>query len=153
MDLITPTQHSSTYQALIDDLLVYKANRVEFTVDSGGGVASSGGGGSKKRISKKFDLDADGDPFYSTHKFKPFPEAIENNGAELQDVTTRENAIRSKAGGGASSAANGGAENGLGTKGSDIHDEGNAANDLATAVDSLPELLEQKKQLEVHPSE
>lgn len=137
MDLITPTQHSSTYQALIDDLLVHKANRVEFTVESGGE-----GGRMKKRIPKKFDLDADGDPFYSEHKFKPFPEAIENNGAELQDVTSRENAIRSKAGGGDNSGAS---ADGLG-------EGGNMANDLATAVDSLPELLEQKKQLEIHTS-
>lgn len=140
MDLITPTQHSSTYQALIDDLLVHKANRVEFTVEGGTG------GASKKRIPKKFDLDADGDPFYSEHKFKPFPEAIENNGAELQDVTTRENTIRSKAGGG-----DGGIENGTGANGG-IGEDKDAANDLATAVDSLPELLEQKKQLEVHTS-
>ena len=31
-DLITPVQHTSTYQALIDDLLKHKANRVEFDV-------------------------------------------------------------------------------------------------------------------------
>lgn len=152
MDLITPTQHSSTYQALIDDLLVHKANRVEFTVDAAGS-GSGGSGSNKKRIPKKFDLDADGDPFYSSHKFKPFPEAIENNGAELQDVTTRENAIRSKAGGGGGTGAGAG---GVGTENGGTvtngEDDGNAANDLATAVDSLPELLEQKKQLEVHTS-
>jgi len=130
MDLITPIQHSSTYQALIDDLLTHNANRVEFTSKADGARPSL----------KKFDLDADEDPFYSRHKFNPFPEAIESNGAELQDVTSRENAIRSK------TVGEGGpplADNG---------DDSNAASDLASAVDSLPKLLEQKKQLEMHTS-
>ena len=37
-DLITPIQHTSTYQALIDDMLAHKANRVEFdvTTETGG---------------------------------------------------------------------------------------------------------------------
>lgn len=130
MDLITPITHSSTYQALIDDLLQHKANRVEFTVKQDNG----------RTVTKKFDLDADEDSFYLHHKFQPFPEAIESNGAELQDVTNRENAIRSKTAG----------------KNDDVvvhHEEhGSAATDLATAVDSLPKLLEQKKQLEMHTS-
>ena len=133
MDLITPIQHSSTYQALIDDLLQHKANRVEFMTSKEG----------SRPIPKKFDLDADEDPFYNMHKFNPFPEAIESNGAELQAVTTRENAIRSKTGGEEGSfAGNGGNPDG----------STNVASDLANAVDSLPKLLEQKKQLEMHTS-
>eukprot|EP00558_Chaetoceros_sp_UNC1202_P013207 CAMPEP_0197242452 /NCGR_PEP_ID=MMETSP1429-20130617/8210_1 /TAXON_ID=49237 /ORGANISM="Chaetoceros sp., Strain UNC1202" /LENGTH=404 /DNA_ID=CAMNT_0042702497 /DNA_START=114 /DNA_END=1328 /DNA_ORIENTATION=+ len=130
MDLITPIQHSSTYQALIDDLLTHNANRVEFTVTSE----------TSRPSQKKFDLDADEDPFYARHKFNPFPEAIESNGAELEDVTSRENAIRSKTVVGDVNPVvvqNGGT---------------NAASDLASAVDSLPKLLEQKKQLEMHTS-
>lgn len=136
MDLITPIAHSSTYQALIDDLLTHNANRVEFTVES------TNDHGRKKIQEKKYDLDADTDPFYSRHKFVPFPEAIESNGAELQDVTSRENAIRSKTVGG----------NTGGIDGVVVHEENNAASDLASAVDSLPKLLEQKKQLEIHTS-
>ena len=136
MDLITPIAHSSTYQALIDDLLTHNSNRVEFKVES------TNDHGRKRVQEKKFDLDADTDPFYSRHKFVPFPEAIESNGAELQDVTSRENAIRSKAIGG----------NTMGTDGVVVHEESNASSDLASAVDSLPKLLEQKKQLEIHTS-
>ena len=132
MDLITPIQHSSTYQALIDDLLTHNANRVEFTTKAEG---------SSRTSQKKFDLDADEDPFYSRHKFNPFPEAIESNGAELQDVTSRENAIRSKTG-------DGGDDGNIDLS----NDNGNSASDLANAVDSLPKLLEQKKQLEMHTS-
>lgn len=120
-DLMTPIQHASTYQALIDDLLVHTANRVEFDVAQGEG--------NTKKVHKRYDLDPDEDPFYAKHKFNPFPEAIEQNGTELQDVTQRETEIRSKAGGGVE-----------------------PSSDLATAVDSLPALLDRKKQLEVHTS-
>lgn len=139
MDLITPVAHSSTYQALIDDLLTHKANRVEFKVQS------TNDHGRTRIQEKKFDLDADTDRFYSRHKFVPFPEAIESNGAELQDVTSRENAIRSTAVTGNTNASGA-------MDGAVVHEENNAASDLANAVDSLPKLLEQKKQLEIHTS-
>jgi len=142
MDLITPVQHSSTYQALIDDLLLHRANRVEFTT-------KAEGVGKRPQL-KKFDLDADQDPFYSRHKFKPFPEAIESNGVELQDVTNRETAIRSKtaAGGGEKDVFMGDSLGGGGGGGGGS----SSAFDLASAVDSLPQLLERKKQLEMHTS-
>lgn len=134
MDLITPITHSSTYQALIDDLLQHKANRVEFSVKQENG----------RTVTKKFDLDADEDSFYLHHKFQPFPEAIESNGAELQDVTNREKAIRSK--------TTAGKNDDVVVVQHDEHGSAAAATDLATAVDSLPKLLEQKKQLEMHTS-
>jgi hypothetical protein len=139
MDLITPIAHSSTYQSLIDDLLTHNANRVEFKVET------TNDHGRKNVQEKKFDLDADSDPFYSRHKFVPFPEAIESNGKELQDVTSRENAIRSKTVGGGDGAD-------ADADGAVLHEENNSASDLASAVDSLPKLLEQKKQLEIHTS-
>ena len=135
MDLITPVQHASTYQALIDDVLEHKANRVEFNVKPDG---SDDGGRRRGRappaVRKKFDIDPDVDPFFSRHKFNPFPEAIESNGAELQDVTAREQAIRSKTGGQDPAANVGGGD----------------SSELATAVESLPKLLDRKKKLEVH---
>lgn len=127
-DLITPVIHTSTYQALIDDMLKHNANRVEFD------VTTDPDGKRPKTIQKKFDLDPDQDPFYSRHKFQPFPEAIESNGVELEEVTAKEQSIRSKAGG------------------NDVPDPSSSATDLATAVDSLPALLDRKKQLEVHTS-
>ena len=132
-DLITPILHASTYQALIDDLLTHKSNRVEFQ------VTQNAEGKRPKKIAKKFDLDPDEDPFYSKHKFNPFPEAIEQNGVELEEVTRKEQQIRSK----------------TGESGGPLSPEPLAASnatDLATAVDSLPALLERKKQLEVHTS-
>eukprot|EP00568_Trieres_chinensis_P011298 CAMPEP_0183301320 /NCGR_PEP_ID=MMETSP0160_2-20130417/7475_1 /TAXON_ID=2839 ORGANISM="Odontella Sinensis, Strain Grunow 1884" /NCGR_SAMPLE_ID=MMETSP0160_2 /ASSEMBLY_ACC=CAM_ASM_000250 /LENGTH=685 /DNA_ID=CAMNT_0025463915 /DNA_START=32 /DNA_END=2089 /DNA_ORIENTATION=+ len=129
-DLITPIQHTSTYQALIDDVLQHSANRVEFSVMQEG---------KSKPISKRFDLDADEDPFYSRHKFNPFPEAIESNGAELQSVTARQREIQSK------TAGDGGAS-------ADGDPMASGVADLSSAVSSLPALMERKKQLEVHTS-
>lgn len=129
-DLITPIQHTSTYQALIDDLLKHQANRVEFE------VVKDPDSNRPKRTLKRFDLDPDEDRFYSAHKFQPFPEAIESNGTELQEVTAREQEIRSKTGGGDHNSA--------------VDPLSSGANDLANAVESLPALLNRKKQLEVH---
>lgn len=135
MDLITPVQHASTYQALIDDVLEHKGNRVEFNVKPDAtDDTTRRRGRAPPVVRKKFDIDPDVDPFYSRHKFNPFPEAIESNGIELQDVTVKEQQIRSKTGGVNESEAP------------------NAGGDLATAVESLPILLERKKKLEVHTS-
>jgi sec1 family domain-containing protein 1 len=138
-DLITPIQHTSTYQALIDDLLQHTANRVEFE------VVQDPDAKRPKKIQKRFDLDPDTDPFYAAHKFQPFPEAIEMNGSELQEVTAREQEIRSK-------AVGGGGTNAFSSHSSDPLTSGSGTTDLATAVDSLPALLDRKKQLEVHTS-
>ena len=131
-DLITPIQHASTYQALIDDLLTHNANRVEFTVTLDADAKRP------KKTTKKFDLDPDQDPFYGRHKFQPFPEAIESNGVELQEVTSEGTADSIQDGRRQWTAVDPMANT--------------AANDLATAVDSLPALLDRKKQLEVHTS-
>jgi len=150
MDLITPVQHASTYQALIDDVLEHRANRVEFNVKPDDASADSARGTRRGRappvVRKKFDIDPDVDPFYSRHKFNPFPEAIESNGAELQDVTAREQQIRSKTGGGGGGGNDGGPAAAAGGGGAD------SSSELATAVESLPILLERKKKLEVHTS-
>jgi len=139
-DLITPIQQTSTYQALIDDVLEHKANRVEFKVVQDKNEDGSSSVNNKKQkppIAKKYDLDADSDPFYSKHKFHTFPEAIESNGVELQQVTEKEAQVRSKATTSSSST---------------VVTADDSAVDLANAVDSLPVLLEKKKQLEIHTS-
>ena len=132
LDLITPLQHVSTYQALVDDVLDHSANRVEFNVSPSDATSAQT---ARAPVRKKLDIDPDADPFYSRQKFKPFPEAIESNGTELQHVTEREGQIRSQTSG----------------DGTHIMPDGPPSN-LATAVESLPILLERKKKLEVHTS-
>ena len=143
-DLITPVQHTSTYQALIDDVLTHRGNRVEFQ------AKVEDGGGRVKEVAKRFDLDADNDSFYSKHKFNPFPEAIESNGIELQNVTDKTEEIRSKAVG--SGVSDRGSQSGAAISFDAEGSSSAGTNDLATAVDSLPALIERKRQLEVHTS-
>lgn len=142
-DLITPCQHTSTYQALIDDVLDHRVNRVDFDVNTDTGNEEKKAKKNSKQH-KRFDLDPDTDTFYCQHKFQPFPEAIESNSVELQEVTEREQEIRSKA------TSN--------TSSNEIGDDplfnpsANGTDSLANAVDSLPALLDRKKQLEMHTS-
>ena len=131
-DLITALHHTSTYQALVDDVLPHKLNRV--TVETHG----EGGGGVKRR---SYDLDVETDPFFGKYAGALFPEAIQANGAELAEVSKKEEEIRSKTISQLGAGGGGGGE--------DPTQDG-TAKELLSAVDSLPKLLERKKSLEVH---
>eukprot|EP00903_Cladosiphon_okamuranus_P008567 g8220.t1 len=142
VDLVSALRHNSTYQALVDDVLDHRLNRVT--------VQMEGKNGQGKRA-KTYDVDAESDSFYRRFKGSPFPEAIEANGSELAAVTQKEEDIRrrtSAAGINADAASAGlGVSNALGgaAGGGD-----EATQELAAAVESLPKLLEQKKGLEMH---
>lgn len=137
-----PLLHTSTYQALVDDLLEHKLNRV--TVDISGG--KDGGGGARK---KTYDLNTQADPFYARFAGCPFPEAVEANEKELADVSSREAEIRSKPSSGAGVATF--AFNELGTPGgAGALGGGDNGKDLTEAIESLPEILSKKANLEAH---
>ncbi|CAM9193347.1 unnamed protein product [Choristocarpus tenellus] len=140
MDLVTALRHNSTYQALLDDVVDHRVNRVTVEMD--------GREGQPKR-KKTYDVDSENDSFYRRFKGSPFPEAIEANGSELATVTQKEEEIRrrtSAAGINADIASTGGVTAGGMTN---ISADG-ATQELAAAVESLPKLLEQKKGLEMH---
>ncbi|CAM9203717.1 unnamed protein product, partial [Phaeothamnion confervicola] len=154
VDLVTALRHSSTYQALLDDMLDHRLNRVILDVDGGGGASGSGKSGGGAAAGKKrrtYDVDGETDSFYAAHKGAPFPEAIEANGTELAAVTQKEEAIRRKttaAGINVDSAMAGGSA--LGAASAAAGAGGGTTQELAAAVESLPGLLEQKKALEMH---
>ena len=125
-DLTPLMSHSSTYQALLDDLLPHASNRV---------VCATKTEGQNDKTST-YDLDADNDPFYRNNKFRSFPEAIESNGEELKLISEKETEVRSKAGGGGVAPS----------------DDANS-NALSSAVESLPALLERKKQVSERSNE
>jgi len=126
-DFFPILQHTSKYQALISDLLDYKLNRV--TIDIPEKDAS-------KTKKKTYDLNTQSDPFLSRFAGSPFPEAIDANEKELAEVSQREKDIRSRpdVGQGAETA------NPLDGKG----------KDLSEAIESLPEILNKKMNLEAH---
>jgi sec1 family domain-containing protein 1 len=131
-DMAPPLQHTSTYQALVDDLLDHRLNRV--TVDiSGSKTSGSSSSESKKRT---YDLNTQSDAFYSLYAGEPFPEAVEANERELAEVSQRESDIRSRP------------QAGLGDVPKISSTDGGA--DLTSAIESLPEILAKKANLEAH---
>eukprot|EP00605_Chrysophyceae_sp_TOSAG23-4_P002225 GSChrysophyteH1.ASY1.ANO1.2468.1 assembled CDS len=123
-DMSPLVQHASTYQALVDDLLEHRLNRV--TVEVGG----KDGQPAKKRT---YDLNSQSDAFYALYGGEPFPEAVEANERELAEVSQREAEIRSR-------PPAGNADLNKGPEGSD----------LTSAIESLPEILLKKGNLEAH---
>ncbi|OQR94306.1 SEC1 family transporter SLY1 [Thraustotheca clavata] len=119
-DLASALHHPSTYQALVDDMLKIKLNRVNVRVANDKGQTTE----------KSYDLDVKSDKFFEQHAGAIFPDAIAANEEELKVVTKKEKEISAKASGQAPLSG--------GTK------------DLVAAVDTLPVLLEKKKSLEVH---
>ena len=87
VDLAVSVGHTSTYQALVDDMLGIRSNRCTLTVEQNG------------RASKKhYDLDSDADTFWQSHRGSPFPEAISANGVELSQVAEKQEELRKKTG-------------------------------------------------------
>jgi hypothetical protein len=127
MDYVTMLHHCSTYQALVHDLLDIKNNSVNVTVKRG----AAAGGPNKKT----YHLDYDADDFWKKYSGASFPDAVQNNDKELQAISVKEGQIRAATSGG----------------GEDSRVDVNAGmKDLLQVTDSLPQLLEQKKKLEMH---
>lgn len=123
-DLVTPLHHTATYQALVDDVLEHRLNRVQVKIDKKDGSAVQ---------HKAYDLNTSTDSFYQRLAGQPFPEAVEANEKELADIRAKENAIR---------------RSGATETKSDFADS--TTSDLASAVESLPEILSRKSTLEAH---
>lgn len=127
-DMCPMLQHTASYQALIDDLLEHRLNRVTLeNKKSDGGVTK-----------KTYDLNTQTDAFFGLYAGEPFPEAVEANEKELAEVSQRENEIRSRPQ----------SQTMLGAV--DINAIGGQGADLSAAIESLPEILAKKANLEAH---
>lgn len=140
-DMSPPLQHTSTYQALVDDLLEHRLNRV--TVEVGGGATPSSSASSsaaaaaaaeKASQKKTYDLNSQADVFFRGYAGAPFPEAVEANQKELDEVKQREDEIKSRPG--------------LGNVLGQLME--GKSKDLSEAIEVLPELLKRKANLETH---
>lgn len=140
IDLFPILQHTSTYQALISDLLDFRLNRVAVDLDGGVGSANrlTAHGASNSNKKKTYDLNSSVDNFLQRYAASPFPEAVENNEKELAEVSTLEQSIRSRHPGMLAAAPD---------------DNGNLENkgrDLSEAIESLPAIMQRKTFLEAH---
>lgn len=132
-DLFPILQHTSTYQALVSDLLDFKLNRVTIEVPDKATSATA----TKK---KTYDLNTQSDHFLHRFAAVPFPEAVENNEKELADISQLEASLRSKQPSGFDESA----------ALSAAAVPSGRAKDLSAALESLPEILQRKQTLETH---
>lgn len=93
MDMATPLHHTWTYQALIHDVLDFNLNRVvvqECEADSGHGHDSHR---HPKTKTKTCDLNPT-DKFWGSHRGSPFPTVAESIQEELEDYKASEGEVK-----------------------------------------------------------
>lgn len=136
IDMATPLHHTWTYQALGHDVLELALNRVAIEDDE----ADKGHGGTKRKNNKNsYDLDAN-DKFWKTHKGSPFPTVAEAIQEELEQYRNSEEEIKQL-------------KSSMGIDGENeiaysmVND---TTERLTNAVNSLPQLLEKKRLIDMH---
>lgn len=131
IDMATPLHHTWTYQALTHDILDLSLNRLVLEDQTG-----TGGTRSKN---KSCELDAS-DKFWMSHKGSPFPTVAEAIQDELEHYRNSEDEVKKL-------------KSSMG-----IDNESDAAMSFVTdntakitsAVNSLPQLLEKKRLIDMH---
>ncbi|RZC33324.1 sly1 -like [Asbolus verrucosus] len=133
VDMATPLHHTWTYQALAHDLLNLSLNRViiEETTPSGGARAKN----------RSCELDTK-DKFWLAHKGSPFPTVAEAIQEELEQYRSSEEEVKKLK---TSMGIDGESDIAL----SLVSD--NTAK-ITSAVNSLPQLLEKKRLIDMHTS-
>lgn len=134
VDMATPLHHTWTYQALAHDVLDLALNRV--IVEESAGRSPAGGAKAKTRAC---DLDSK-DRFWMTHKGSPFPTVAEAIQEELEEYRSSEVEVKKL-------KASMGIDNDSDAAMAMVSD--NTAK-LTSAVNSLPQLLEKKRLIDMH---
>ncbi|XP_015588870.1 protein sly1 homolog [Cephus cinctus] len=134
IDMATPLHHTWTYQALAHDVLELALNRL--VVEESAGRSPAGGARSKTRAC---ELD-NRDRFWSQHKGSPFPLVAEAIQEELEQYRSSEEEVKKL----------------KSTMGIDNDNDAafsmvsNNTARLTSAVNSLPQLLEMKRLIDMH---
>lgn len=136
VDMATPLHHTWTYQALAHDVLDMALNRL--VVEESVGRSPTGGTRSKTRA---YELD-NRDRLWSQHKGSPFPRVAEVIQEELEQYRTFEEDVKKL-------KSTMGIDNDSEVALSMVSD--NTAK-LTSAVNSLPQLLEMKRLIDMHTS-
>ncbi|KAJ8895813.1 hypothetical protein PR048_001151 [Dryococelus australis] len=134
VDMATPLHHTWTYQAMAHDVLDLALNRV--VVEENPGKSPVGGVRAKTRVC---DLDS-GDKFWAIHRGSPFPIVAEAIQEELEQYKSSEEEVKRL-------KASMGIDNESDAAFSMVTD--NTAK-LTSAVNSLPQLLEKKRLIDMH---
>ncbi|KAK0180867.1 hypothetical protein PV327_003204 [Microctonus hyperodae] len=134
VDMATPLHHTWTYQALAHDVLELALNRL--VVEENIGRSPAGGARAKTRACELNNTDR----FWSQHKGSPFPQVAEAIQEELEQYRACEDEVKKL-------------KSSMG-----IDDDSDAACSmvsnntarLTNAVNSLPQLLEMKRLIDMH---
>lgn len=134
IDLATPLHHTWTYQALVHDVLKLNLNSVTIpdSIEEGDSATAS-----RKQGHKSYNL-GPCNTFWQAHKGEPFPEVAEAVQKEIEDYKVHEEEVQRL-------------KTNMGLEGSDgpVDISDNTAK-LTSAMSSLPELLEKKRQIDMH---
>ena len=134
MDMATPLHHTWTYQALAHDVMDLALNRVVIDDDD-----DKPHGGAKPKVKKSCDLDTK-DKFWKSHKGSPFPTVAEAIQEELEQYRNSEEEIKKL-------------KTSMGIDGENeiafsmVNDN---TEKLTNAVNSLPQLMEKKRLIDMH---
>ena len=147
-DMLPPLLHTSTYQALVDDLLQHRLNRVTVEVKSNAKANTNNNGNDNESssIKKTYDMNTSLDNFFKEYAGAPFPEAVEANETQLAEVSRMEAEIRSRP-----NAENNAISVSQVMSGQTQSQQTKSGEqDLSQAISSLPEILAKKSNLETH---
>lgn len=135
-DIATPFHHTWTYQALAHDVLELSLNRL--VIEENTGRSPAGSVRSKPRICELNNSDR----FWSQHKGSPFPRVAEAIQEELEQYRVFEHEVKDlKSSMGADDEA----------EAEGLFISNNTAR-LTNAVNSLPQLMELKRLIDMHTS-
>ncbi|XP_051167118.1 protein sly1 homolog [Leptopilina boulardi] len=135
-DIATPFHHTWTYQALAHDVLELSLNRL--VIEESSGRSPTGSARSKPRICELNNLDR----FWSQHKGSPFPRVAEAIQEELEQYRVFEHEVKDlKSSMGVDDE----------TEAEGLFVTNNTAR-LTNAVNSLPQLMELKRLIDMHTS-
>lgn len=133
VDMATPLHHTWTYQALAHDVCDLSLNRIIIEEDP-----DKITGGARRKV-KPCDLDSR-DKFWASHKGSPFPTVAEAIEEELESYKSSEEEIKKL-------KSNMGIDGENEVAFSMVND--NTAR-LTNAVNSLPQLMEKKRMIDMH---
>ncbi|XP_033228158.1 protein sly1 homolog [Belonocnema kinseyi] len=133
-DIATPFHHTWTYQALAHDVLELSLNRL--IIEESTGRSPAGSARYKTRICELNNSDR----FWSQHKGSPFPRVAEAVQEELEQYRVFEHEVKDL-------KSSMGGDDDLETEGLMV--SSNTAR-LTSAVNSLPQLLEMKRLIDMH---
>ncbi|KAF7988530.1 hypothetical protein HCN44_001103 [Aphidius gifuensis] len=134
IDMATPLHHTWTYQALAHDILELSLNRL--IVDENIGITPGGGVKSKTRPCELNN----NDKFWSQHKGSPFPRVAEAIQEQLEQYRLSEEEVKKL-------------KNSMGIDGDNDTGYSMVTNNtarLTNAVNSLPQLIEMKRLIDMH---